>query len=146
MKDLKAADIASIQVREPQETLTLERKDAGWTIAERAAFPADLERVREFARRYNVIVVLKGAYSTIASPDGNVYFNPTGNPGMATGGSGDVLTGILTGVLAQGYTPLEAAIMGVYIHGRAGDIAVVDKGTEGLIASDLVEYLPQVFR
>src|SRR5690606_16444930 len=73
---------------------------------------ARLNLVRDFARRHNVIVVLKGAYSTIASPDGNVYFNPTGNPGMATGGSGDVLTGILTGLLAQGYPPLESAIMG----------------------------------
>ncbi len=107
---------------------------------------ARLDLVREFARRHNVIVILKGAYSTIASPDGNVYFNPTGNPGMATGGSGDVLTGILTGILAQGYDPLEAAIMGVYLHGRAGDVAMADKGTEGLIASDLVEYLPQAFR
>lgn len=107
---------------------------------------ARLNLVRDFARRHNVIVVLKGAYSTIASPDGNIYFNPTGNPGMATGGSGDVLTGILTGILAQGYTPLETAIMGVYLHGRAGDIAEVDKGTEGLIASDLIEYLPQAFR
>lgn len=107
---------------------------------------ARLRLVREFARRHNVIVVLKGAYSTIASPDGNVYFNPTGNPGMATGGSGDVLTGILTGILAQGYEPLEAAIMGVYLHGRAGDVAATDKGTEGLIASDLIEYLPQAFR
>jgi NAD(P)H-hydrate epimerase len=107
---------------------------------------ARLNLVREFARRHNIIMVLKGAYSTIASPDGNVYFNPTGNPGMATGGSGDVLTGILTGMLAQGYEPLEAAIMGVYLHGRAGDIAATEKGTEGLIASDLVAYLPQAFR
>lgn len=107
---------------------------------------ARLNLVRDFARHHNVIVVLKGAYSTIASPDGNVYFNPTGNPGMATGGSGDVLTGILTGLLAQGYPPLESAIMGVYLHGRAGDIASADVGTEGLIASDLITHLPQAFR
>lgn len=104
-----------------------------------------LDLLKAFARRYNVIVVLKGAYSAIAAPDGNIYFNSTGNPGMATGGSGDVLTGILTGILAQGYNPLEASLMGTWLHGHAGDLAMVDKGYEGLIASDLIDYLPQAF-
>lgn len=144
--NILSANSGMIELVPPLSVLTPHPKEF-----ERLAGPwsddfARLNLVREFARKYNVIVVLKGAYSTIASPDGNVYFNPTGNPGMATGGSGDVLTGILTGMLAQGYEPLEAAIMGVYLHGRAGDIAAADKGTEGLIASDLVEYLPQAFR
>lgn len=105
-----------------------------------------LDLLRDFVRRNNVIVILKGAYSAIATPDGEVYFNPTGNPGMATGGSGDVLTGILTALLAQGYSPFETGILGTYVHGHAGDLAVVDKGMEALIASDLVDYLPQAFR
>ena len=75
-----------------------------------------------------------------------VYFNPTGNPGMAKGGTGDVLTGILTGLLAQGYKSIDAAILGVYLHGFAGDLAVHDMGTDSLIASDLIEYLPKAFK
>jgi NAD(P)H-hydrate epimerase len=93
-----------------------------------------------------VIVVLKGAFSAIASPDGSIYFNPTGNPGMATGGSGDVLTGIITGIVAQGYSALESALLGVYLHGASGDAALADKGMEGLIASDLIDYLPRAFK
>ena len=77
----------------------------------------------EFAAKHNVIVVLKGAYTGIASPDGRYWFNTTGNPGMATGGSGDVLTGLITGLLAQGMNPLDAALAGVYLHGLAGDLA-----------------------
>lgn len=92
------------------------------------------------------VIVLKGAYSSIASPDGNIYFNPTGNPGMATGGSGDVLTGILAGLLAQGYEALQACLLGVYMHGLSGDIAALDTGKDSLIASDLVDYLPSAFQ
>jgi NAD(P)H-hydrate epimerase len=92
------------------------------------------------------VIILKGAYSSIASPDGNVYFNPTGNPGMATGGSGDVLTGVLVGLVAQGYEPLQACLLGVYLHGLSGDIAALDTGIDSLIASDLVDYLPSAFQ
>jgi len=105
-----------------------------------------LEKVREFASELKVIVILKGANTTIAAPSGHVYFNPTGNPGMATGGTGDVLTGILTGLLAQTYAPLEASLLGVYLHGLSGDLAVIDKGMHGLIASDLTEFLPSAFK
>jgi len=89
---------------------------------------------------------LKGAYTTIACPSGNVFFNSTGNPGMATAGSGDVLTGILTGLLAQGYTTEEAAILGVYLHGLSGDLAARDKGYSSLISSDLVDFLATAFK
>jgi len=92
------------------------------------------------------VVVLKGAHSSIALPDGKVFFNSTGNPGMATGGSGDVLTGILTGLLAQGYSAGDAAILGVYLHGLSGDLACREKGINSLIASDLVDQIPQAFR
>ncbi len=105
-----------------------------------------LDKLKHHSAQLKAVIVLKGANSTIASPNGEVYFNSTGNPGMATGGSGDVLTGILAGLLAQGYTPVEAAIMGVYLHGLAGDIALIDKGLEGLIASDLIDYLPKAFQ
>jgi ADP-dependent NAD(P)H-hydrate dehydratase / NAD(P)H-hydrate epimerase len=105
-----------------------------------------LEKLRDFAHRTQSIVILKGAYSAITTPDGQLYFNPTGNPGMATGGSGDVLTGILTGLLAQGYSSLGASITGVYIHGLAGDLAAQDKGEISLIAGDIVDYLSFAFK
>jgi ADP-dependent NAD(P)H-hydrate dehydratase / NAD(P)H-hydrate epimerase len=104
-----------------------------------------LEKQRNLAAEVKAIIVLKGANSSIATPSGEVYFNSTGNPGMATGGAGDVLTGILAGLVAQHYSPLEAALLGVFLHGLAGDIATQDKGTNGLIASDIVEHLPHAF-
>lgn len=104
-----------------------------------------MDRQKRLAVQLKSVVVLKGANSAIASPDGNVYFNSTGNPGMATGGSGDVLTGILTGLLAQGYESWEAAILGVYLHGLAGDLAAVEYGMNSLVASDLINYLPAAF-
>lgn len=105
-----------------------------------------LERAREYAQKWNVVVLLKGAYTSINAPDGKTYFNSTGNPGMATGGSGDVLTGILTGLLAQGYSTLEAAIGGAYLHGLAGDLAARELGMNSLIASDLIKFLPKAFK
>jgi NAD(P)H-hydrate epimerase len=105
-----------------------------------------LEKLKGLAASLNVVIILKGAYSAVASPEGSVYFNSTGNPGMATGGSGDVLTGMLTGILAQGYEPLETAIAGVYLHGLAGDLASQETGTDGLIASDIINFLPKAFK
>jgi NAD(P)H-hydrate epimerase len=81
----------------------------------------------------------------IATPVGKRFFNSTGNAGMATGGSGDVLTGILTGLLAQGYSSTDAAILGVYIHGLAGDRAAEEKSMEAMIAGDITEHLPDAF-
>lgn len=101
------------------------------------------ERTRVLAQQYKLIVMIKGAHTAIVLPDGRTYFNSSGNPGMATAGSGDVLSGIITGLLAQGYTPEEAATMGVWVHGRAGDLARRDLGMESLIASDLIAYLPK---
>lgn len=101
---------------------------------------------RLMAQELGVHIVLKGANTCIAAPDGTCYFNSTGNPGMATGGTGDVLTGIITGLLAQHYTPLEAAILGVYLHGLAGDLAAAEIGQEALVAGDLIEYLGKAFK
>jgi len=100
----------------------------------------------EFARKHRIYLVLKGAYTSIATPNGEVYFNSTGNPGMATGGSGDTLTGIITGLLAQGYTSNQAAILGVYLHGLAGDIAANELGQEALIAEDISNCLGKAYK
>lgn len=100
-----------------------------------------LEKQIEFSKKYKVIVVLKDAITQITSPNGECFFSALGNPGMATGGSGDVLTGILTGLLAQKYEPLETAQLGVIIHGTAGDLAADLFGQEAMVASDLVEMI-----
>jgi ADP-dependent NAD(P)H-hydrate dehydratase / NAD(P)H-hydrate epimerase len=105
-----------------------------------------LHIMRETAQRLGIIIVLKGAYTAIALPSGKVYFNPTGNPGMATGGSGDVLTGTILSFLAQGIPPEHAAIAGVYLHGLAGDLATSEISPEALIASDIPKYIGKAFR
>ncbi len=105
-----------------------------------------MDKVRQLAAQTKCIVVVKGAYSAIVSPDGTTFFNSTGNPGMATGGSGDVLTGILTGLLAQPLNPLDVAIIGVFVHGFAGDLAGFEQGQISLSASDLISALPQAFK
>lgn len=100
----------------------------------------------EFAVRYSVTLILKGHNTLIAMPDGNYFFNTTGNPGMATAGSGDVLTGILLGLLTRGYQPEEAAILGTYLHGAAGDLAITDdESMESLIASDIYKCLGKAY-
>lgn len=105
-----------------------------------------LTKAIELAREANVHIILKGAYSVVITPDGRCFFNPTGNPGMATGGSGDVLTGVILALLAQGYPAEDAAKIGTYIHGLAGDIAQKKQGMIGLIASDIVTCLPTAWR
>jgi NAD(P)H-hydrate epimerase len=104
-----------------------------------------LEKATDFAKAHRCILVLKTAYTSIHLPDGSIYFNATGNPGMAKGGSGDVLTGIITGILAQKYEPHEAAILGVYLHGLAGDIASVAHSEWSVLASDIIDGLGTAF-
>ncbi|MEI6274388.1 MAG: NAD(P)H-hydrate dehydratase [Prolixibacteraceae bacterium] len=99
----------------------------------------------EFSRSYRVILILKGAYTRIFFPDGTVSFNSTGNPGMATAGSGDVLTGILLGLLCQGYPAQEAAVLGVYLHGLSADLRVKMTSEESLISSEIADYLGDAF-
>ncbi|MDR4987751.1 MAG: NAD(P)H-hydrate dehydratase [Bacteroidales bacterium] len=101
------------------------------------------EKAVEIAHRFQVYVVLKGAHTLIACPDGRCFFNSTGNPGMATGGSGDVLTGMILAWLAQNYSPLHSCLLGVFLHGRAGDLAANRKGYEGLTAGDIIEMIPK---
>ncbi len=103
-----------------------------------------LEKAKSFSRKFDCVIVIKGA-NTIILYDDKGYVNTTGNPGMATGGSGDVLTGIITGLIAQGYKPLQATIFGVYLHGRAGDLAVEKTGYQALTASEIINSLGDAF-
>ena len=105
-----------------------------------------LDKLQSFAKEYKLIVLLKGAHSVVALPDGRLYFNSTGNPGMATAGSGDVLTGIIASLLAQGYNPLQAAVFGCFIHGKAGDFAAEEFSYESLTAGKIIGNINKVFR
>ena len=112
-------------------------------------FDSHFDRIRatqEQAKALTVVIVLKGAHTFIATPEGKGFFNNTGNAGMATGGTGDVLTGIITGLLCQGYSAGDAAIAGVYLHGLSGDLAAQVNSMQSLIASDLIGFLGQAFR
>jgi NAD(P)H-hydrate epimerase len=112
-----------------------------------AALQADrIEAVRRFAASYNVHVVLKGQGSVVAGPDGPVLLNPTGNPGMASGGTGDVLTGMVGAFLARGLPPVTALSCATYLHGLAGDLAAGTRGEDGLIASDVIDAIPAAFQ
>ena len=110
---------------------------------------ADYERLHrtcELAKSLQAYIILKGHNSALCLPNGNVFFNPTGNSGMATAGSGDVLTGIITALLARGYHQQNACMVGMYLHGLAGDLAAKEIGKESLIASDIIDHLPQAFQ
>jgi len=106
----------------------------------------ELMKLTEAAKKHQIVIVLKGAFTRIALPDGRILFNQTGNPGMATGGSGDVLTGMILSFLAQKYSPADAAIIAVYLHGKAGDFYVQNNGMESLIASDIINNFGPVLR
>jgi len=105
------------------------------------------ERVaKTFANKYNVVCVLKGHRTVVARPDGKTYVNNTGNPGMAKGGTGDVLTGMIASFIGQGIGPFEAASLGVYLHGLAGDLAAKEKGEASMLASDLLDKIPEAIK
>jgi NAD(P)H-hydrate epimerase len=105
-----------------------------------------MERLRNYAKHHRWVVLIKGPHTCICTPDGTMHFNSTGNPGMATAGSGDVLTGIITSLVAQDYTPEESAIMGVYLHGLAGDLAKADHHEAYLTAGEIIKYLGKAFQ
>ncbi len=105
-----------------------------------------LDLQRQLSLKFGVIIVLKGAHTCISFPDGQCVFNTTGNPGMATAGSGDVLTGMITGLIAQQYSPSQAAMLGVYLHGLAGDLAAGKLGMESVIASEIIRSIPEAFK
>jgi len=101
---------------------------------------------RRFAAEYGCYLVLKGARTVVAAPDGDLFINTTGNPGMATAGAGDVLSGMIGAFLSQGFSPLHSCIAGVFLHGKAGDTAALLKGERGLIATDIIELIPDVIK
>jgi hydroxyethylthiazole kinase-like uncharacterized protein yjeF len=101
---------------------------------------------KDFAKKYNVVCVLKGHSTVVACPDGKVFVNTTGNPGMAKGGTGDVLTGMIASFVGQGIGPFDAARLGVYLHGLAGDLAAKDKGEVSMLASDILDKLPEAIK
>lgn len=112
------------------------------------AHTSEIDRLHtciDFAHKHNIIVVLKGAHTAIVWPDKKVFFNSTGNPALAKGGSGDVLTGIILGLLSQGYDPEQAALVAVFVHGRAADFYVQHNSEMSMLASDLIETLPKAF-
>jgi hydroxyethylthiazole kinase-like uncharacterized protein yjeF len=125
----------------PGEMARLIGKDVDFVIANR------LDVARDFAVGHKVYVVLKGFRTIVATPDASIYVNPTGNPGMATGGTGDVLTGMIAGILAQEYlgTFVERICFAVYLHGLAGDLAAEEMGEETMVATDLLQFLPQAW-
>lgn len=134
------------EVVKPGTVLTPHPREFDRLFGEAADGFARLDRLRQKAKEKKVCIVLKGAYSSIAFPDGACYFNPTGNPGMGTGGSGDVLSGMITSLLAQGYAPQDAALLGVYLHGLAGDLAAAEWQQEALLASDIVKFIGKAFK
>ncbi len=99
----------------------------------------------QMASKFEIVIIIKGAHSQVICPSGAVIFNSTGNPGMATAGSGDVLTGIIVSLLSQGYSPSDASVLGVYIHGLAGDLALKHISEQSLIASDILEHIGKAF-
>ncbi|MEM9297738.1 MAG: NAD(P)H-hydrate dehydratase [Bacteroidota bacterium] len=135
-----------IQLLPENSILTPHPKEFSRLVGNSANDFERLEKQKQFSADYDVIVVLKGAHTSITAPDKSVFFNSTGNPGMGTAGSGDVLTGVITALVANGYSSIEAAIIGVYMHGLAGDLASRQKGQTGMIASDIISCLPLAFQ
>lgn len=131
----------------PKTVLTPHPKEMDRLLGGASATSVErLRRTQAFAQRHRCTVVLKGPYTVTCTPEGELYFNSTGNVGMAKGGSGDVLTGLLAGLLAQGYGVLDACLIGVYLHGSAGDIAAAKQGTDAMRPSDLLDALPSAWQ
>lgn len=126
----------------PMSVITPHKGEFDRLFGEHTDDETRLKKAIEVSQYYNIIIVLKGHYTAIVRPDGKVYFNSTGNPGMATAGSGDVLTGVITAFIAQGYKPELAATVGVFTHGLAGDMAADALGEYGMTASDIIDRLP----
>jgi len=147
------ADALNIIARQPEllgklpkgSVLTPHPKEFARLFGENTNSMIQVDHARIQAMRYNINIVLKGHHTAIITTEGECWYNMTGNAGMATGGAGDVLTGIITGLLAQGYEPHNAALLGVYLHGLAGDLAAKERSMEALIAGDIIDYLGKAF-
>ena len=136
---LRQRPAATVLTPHPGEAARLFATDVATVQADRVAF------VREQAREHRVVLLLKGHQSLVASPEGDVWINSTGNPGLATGGTGDVLTGLIAGLLARGYDPVMACRLGALVHGLAADLALGENGVESFSATDLLQSLPEAF-
>jgi hydroxyethylthiazole kinase-like uncharacterized protein yjeF len=143
--NLLAADPSLFSLLPPYSILTPHPKEFERLFGVSPDDFARLSMAAEQARQHQCVIVLKGHYTFIAMPGGKGYFNSTGNPGMAKGGSGDVLTGILAAMLSQSYSPGEAALLGVYLHGLAGDLAAAACSEESMLPSDLTDLLGRAF-
>ena len=144
--NLLAADLGLLELLPDGAVLTPHPKEFE-RLAGKSVNDFDrLNKLSTFARLHQVYVVLKGAHTIIATPEGECYFNMTGNPGMAKGGAGDVLTGVIAALLASGHSPLDAAIIGVYAHGLAGDLAAEEQGMRGTRAGDIADKLGWVWK
>jgi NAD(P)H-hydrate epimerase len=141
-----AADIELLKSVPPKSILTPHPKEFERLFGKSSNDFERLELALQKSKEYNIYIVLKGNFSFISTPEGRGFFNNTGNAGMATAGSGDVLTGIITGLLAQGYPAFEACILGVYLHGSAGDFAAEKYSMEAMIAGDISTCLGQAFK
>ncbi|MFZ9029612.1 MAG: NAD(P)H-hydrate dehydratase, partial [Crocinitomicaceae bacterium] len=135
-----------LQLVQGRAILTPHPKEFDRLTGESSSTFERIEKQAALSKEHNIVVVLKGHHTSISLPDGSVYFNTTGNPGMSTAGSGDVLTGVILAFLAMGYALVDAAKAGVYLHGLSGDLAAKEVGEVSMIASDLIEYLPQAFQ
>ncbi len=145
--NILAANSEFLRLLPANSILTPHPKEFDRLVGEVAASSYDrLQKARALATKYSLIVVLKGAYTAICLPDGVICFNCSGNPGMATAGSGDVLTGIVLSLLAQGYEPKDAAVMGVWLHGAAGDLAAAFHSEESMVAGDIIEMQGKAFK
>lgn len=144
--NLIASDPDLIPFIPPRSILTPHPKEFDRLAGESTDGYDRLQKAREFAAEHTLYIVLKGHHTAVNTPEGKTYFNNSGNPGMATAGSGDVLTGIMLGLLAQGYEPEAAALLAVYLHGLAGDLAVAARSEESLIAGDITEMLGKAFQ
>ncbi|MDR1557844.1 MAG: NAD(P)H-hydrate dehydratase [Tannerellaceae bacterium] len=144
--NLLAADKELLNLLPACSILTPHPKEFDRLAGESASSYERLKKAQAFAGEHRLILVLKGAYTATCTPEGNVYFNSSGNPGMATAGSGDVLTGIILAFLAAGYKPEDAAITGVLLHGIAADLAVIYQSEESLLAGDIIEMLGKAFK
>lgn len=144
--NLIAANQTWLKLIPPHSILTPHPKEFDRLAGDSFSTRQRIEKAIELATEHQIYIVLKGAHTAIVTPEGSCHFNSTGNPGMATAGSGDVLTGIILGLLAQGYDPKEAALIGVWLHGFAGDCAAKVHTEEGMIASDIIDHLSDAFR
>jgi NAD(P)H-hydrate epimerase len=144
--NLLAKNRGALKSLPPNPILTPHPKELEWLTGKCQNSYERLTKACELAQTFHVYILLKGAYSVLITPGKECFFNPTGNTGMATAGSGDVLTGIILALLAQGYVAEEAAKIGVFIHGLAGDFAWERLGMISLTAGDIINFLPEAWK